>query len=431
MERPPSLAAIAPALTWSEPMDGLFARGGAFELGLSLRWALENGYDTLNRLELGDAERRRRIDALIDEWDRLGEGGYWDLPVRDLGAIRRHRVPDLGGVRVLDEPELAAGCRVRGRYDGLDVASFHTAGWYDIFVQGTLDNYVAMAAAGREARLVVGPWSHQAFGDPIGELAFGMHAGREGVPAGGDCAEAQLAWLRRQLAPGADVEPPAAPVRIFVMGRNAWRSEPCWPLERARAERWFLRADGSLAPTGPDPDDGVSEFAYDPADPAPSIGGHGAMSIDRPSGPVDQAKVEARDDVLVFTSEPLRGELEVTGRVGFVLHAQSSAPSADWVARLCDVHPDGRSFNLCDGIVRLIEGADRCARIEIDLWSTSNVFLAGHRIRVHVTSSSFPRWDRNLNTGDQRESRHQVARQQIHHGANRPSYVELPVVPAA
>ena len=148
-----------------------------------------------------------------------------------------------------------------------------------------------------------------------------------------------------------------------------------------------------------------------------------------PTGPVDQASVEAREDVLVFTSAPLAEELEVTGRVRVVLHVESSAPSTDWVARLCDVRPDGRSLNLCDGIVRVAEGADAPQQVEIDLWSTSNAFLPGHRLRVHVTSSSFPRWDRNLNTGDQRSAQMEVARQRVHHDAERPSWVELPVVP--
>jgi putative CocE/NonD family hydrolase len=121
----------------------------------------------------------------------------------------------------------------------------------------------------------------------------------------------------------------------------------------------------------------------------------------------------------------------VTGRVRVVLHVQSSAPSTDWVARLCDVHPDGRSFNLCDGILRVAQDADACQRIEIDLWSTSNVFLAGHRLRVHVTSSNFPRWDRNLNTGNQRDPRMQTAHQRVHHDTQRPSWIELPVIDAA
>ncbi|HTE64494.1 MAG TPA: CocE/NonD family hydrolase, partial [Solirubrobacteraceae bacterium] len=177
-----------------------------------------------------------------------------------------------------------------------------------------------------------------------------------------------------------------------------------------------------------EPGEPAGAFTYDPADPVPTVGGHGVLSPGYPSGPFDQASVEARDDVLVYTSQPLRSELEVTGRVRVVLHAESTARSTDWVARLCDVHPDGRSINLCDGILRVADGAHRPGRHEIDLWSTSNVFLPGHRLRVHVTSSSFPRWDRNLNTGDQREPRHEVAWQRVSHAADRPSFIELPVI---
>jgi putative CocE/NonD family hydrolase len=218
------------------------------------------------------------------------------------------------------------------------------------------------------------------------------------------------------------------PVRIFVMGRNQWRDEPGWPPARSVPQRWYLRSCGGLVNGGPDGAGHPSEFTYDPADPVPTVGGHTVMWSGYPAGPMDQGRVEDRADVLVFTSAPLEEDIEVTGRVRMVMHAASSASSTDWVARLCDVHPDGRSFNICDGILRVSEGADECARREIDLWSTSNVFLRGHRIRVHVTSSSFPRWDRNLNTGNQRESRHEVARQCLFHTAGRPSYIELPVV---
>lgn len=430
-ERPPSLGAIAPALTWSDPMDGLFARGGAVELGLALRWALENGFDHLRRVEPREAERRRRAEAVTDEWDRLGEDGYWHLPVDEIAALHRHGVPDLGGIQAITRPQIAQHSQVTGLYDMVDIPSYHTAGWYDIFVQGTLDNYAAMAAAGREARLIVGPWTHHAFADPVGQCLFGMRAGRDGVPIHelGDWKDVQLAWFRRQLASD-DVEVPAAPVRIFVMGRNVWRDESGWPPARAAVERWFLRSDGTLGTSSPEPAEPAGAFTYDPTDPVPTVGGHGVLSPGYPSGAFDQASVEARDDVLVYTSEPLRSELEVTGRVRVVLHAQSTARSTDWVARLCDVYPDGRSINLCDGILRVADGAHRLGRHKIDLWSTSNVFLPGHRLRVHVTSSSFPRWDRNLNTGNQREPRHEVASQRVSHAAERPSFVELPVIAA-
>jgi putative CocE/NonD family hydrolase len=430
IEQPPALGAIAPAFTWSEPMDGVFARGGALELGKTLRWSLEQGGDYVARLPVSADERRRRSERLIDEWDALADDGHGGLPVQELSGLTGHGTPVMPSLAALDDPAVAAICRVAGRQRRVTVPTFHTAGWHDLYLQGTLDNYEAMVAAGREAQLVVGPWTHLVFDDPIGDLTFGARASRFGpaVHEHGDLRAWQLAWFRHHLAGGPAAARSAAPVRIFVMGRNLWRDEASWPLARAAEERWFLRPGGGLSTATPGVDEQPSTFTYDPDDPAPTIGGATIMAPAFPSGPIDQARVEARDDVLVFTSEPLREELEVTGRVRVVLHVESSAPATDWVARLCDVHPDGRSFNLCDGIIRVESGAEECGRYEIDLWSTSNVFLRGHRLRVHVTSSSFPRWDRNLNTGNQRESRRQVARQRVYHDADRPTFVELPVV---
>ena len=432
VEAPPSLVAISPAVTWSDPMDGLFARGGAVELGLAVPWTLQVGFDYLGRMPIGDAERGERVEAMLGDYDRLAQHGYWDLPLSDNSALRRYDLPELGSIRVLDDPSVAAWCRVAGEHERVNVPTLHTGGWYDIFLQGTLDNHVAMAALGHDSRLVVGPWSHSYRGlsDPIGEQLFGLRGSRYGVPTNelGDTGDLQLAWFRHHLTPDAEVALPEKPVRIFVMGRNAWRDETSWPLERAVTQRHFLRADGSLTTASPAAEEAPTEFAYDPADPVPTLGGQTVMSPAFQAGPMDQARVEAREDVCVFTSEVLQEDLEVTGPVRVVLHAQSSAPSTDWVARLCDVDPDGRSFNLCDGILRVAAGAEGLERHEIDLWSTSNVFLAGHRIRVHVTSSSFPRWDRNLNTGNQRASRYEIAHQRLYHDLERASYVELPVI---
>ncbi|MGN6187513.1 MAG: CocE/NonD family hydrolase [Conexibacter sp.] len=430
-EQPPSLAAIAPAITWSDPMDGVFARGGAVELGLVLPWTIGMELGHLARLPISDEERDRRFASLLDDYDRLAETGYRQLPVHEM--LRHHAAPDLGSLQALSDPTVATRSRVV--HERVTVPTLHIGGWHDIFVQGTLDNYMAMAAVGRPARLVVGPWVHSlALRDPIGDLCFGIRASGLGVPVHeeGDLDDLQLAWFRRQLASGteADPAPSGAPVRIFVMGRNEWRDESSWPPARARDERWFLGAGGTLGREAPTVDAAPTAFTYDPADPVPTVGGATCDMPAFPPGPFDQARVEARPDVCVFTSEPLERDLEVTGRVRLVLHAASSAPSTDWVGRLCDVHPDGRSFNVCDGIVRVRGGLQEAGRYEIDLWSTSNVFLAGHRIRVHVTSSSFPRWDRNLNTGRQREPRIEVAQQRVYHDQARPSWIELPVIPA-
>jgi putative CocE/NonD family hydrolase len=430
IERPPALAAIAPALTASDFSDGVFARGGAVELGITLPWTLMMGCAHLQRLGLSETELKERLAALLDDYDRLPTDGFWGLPIHDLPVLRRHDAPELGALRTLDDPELPPRYCVAGEYERVTVPSFHIAAWYDVINQGVLDNYIAMAALGLPARLVVGPWTHTTHADPVGDLSFGVRATRVGVPvnAHGDLNEEQLAWFRHYLVPDTvpqESDSNEAPVRIFVMGRNIWRDEATWPLARARIERWFLAAKGALRPDGPLSGDEATEFLYDPADPVPT---HGGQTLLQPAGPRDQAPVEARADVCVFTSEPLQGDLEVTGRLRVMLHAESSAPSTDWVARLCDVFPDGRSINICDGIRRIERGADAPQQVEIDLWSTSNVFLAGHRLRVQVTSSCFPRWDRNLNTGNQRESRMQTARQRVHLDAGRPSWIELPVV---
>jgi putative CocE/NonD family hydrolase len=430
IEQPPSLAAIAPAVTHSEPAETAFVRGGALEIGITRLWRLQMAAAHLERLGLSERECRERLEVLLDDLDLLSREGYWALPA-DMPMFHAEQPVAPGTPLVFDDPEVLAWCRVAGEYERVTVPSFNVSGWYDGLIQGVLDNYMGMAALGRPARLLIGPWTHDGSPDPIGELCFGMRASRVGAPVHthGDLNDEELAWFRRYLVPDAAAEDAdEAPVRIFVMGRNEWRDEQEWPLARARSERWFLRAGGALGPDGPTSDGTATEFLYDPGDPVPAHGGNTILTPDFPAGPLDQARVEARPDVCVFTSEPLQQDLEVTGRVCVVLHAESSAPSTDWVARLCDVHPDGRSFNICDGVVRVNDGADACKRIEIDLWSTSNVFLAGHRLRVHVTSSSFPRWDRNLNTGNQCEPRWQTAGQRVHHDAERASWIELPVV---
>lgn len=425
---PSSLAAISPAMTWSEPLDGLLARGGAIEVGMELSWALLCGLDDVERREDDPASVARRLDQILDDWDALGDSGYWRLPIDQLDTRRAYGFPGFGSLA--DATETARLCRIAGAHERIQVPSLHMAGWYDVFLQGTLDNYKALARTAQDARLVVGPWTHERFSDPIGEQVFGIRSSRDSpaVHEDGDWNSMRLAWLRRQLERPANEEPTSKPVRIFVMGLNQWRDEDSWPPADATAERWFLHPEGGLSQARPESSSTASRFAYDPHDPVPTRGGNTLLWSGFPAGPIDQRQVEERPDVLGFTSEVLASPFEVTGRVSVSLHARSSAMSTDWVARLCDVHPDGRSFNLCDGIVRAVAGADQDGLYEVDLWSTSNVFLEGHRIRVQITSSSFPRWDRNLNTGDQRSPMQEVAHQQIFHDGSRASHITLPVI---
>jgi putative CocE/NonD family hydrolase len=236
------------------------------------------------------------------------------------------------------------------------------------------------------------------------------------------------------------------PVTVFTMGENRWQHLEDWPPPTVRPVRYFLHSeqganslsgDGALATTPPD-DEPVDTYMYDPDDPVPSLGGNN-LTIDM--GVQDQRPVEERNDVLVYTSEPLEKPLEITGPVTVSLWASSSAVDTDFTAKLVDVHPDGYARNLLDGIIRAryreSEESSKLMEPEtpyqftIDLWATSNVFLPGHRIRLEVSSSNFPRFDRNLNTGEAfgEGTSGFSARQTVYHGDDMASYVVLPVIP--
>ncbi len=427
--RPPSLYAIAPGMTWCDPDDGLLRRGGALQFRMGLVWGLEQGIDYLRRRREAPERIDERVRDLVATLDGLAETGLWQLPASTATVLARHGAPALDYVRDGPGVSAASACRVAGRHDRVRVPVLGVGGWHDAFIQGTLDNHAAMAACGGDSQLLIGPWSHANFSDTIGALGFGTRARKDGGPAGGpdDVTAIQLAWFRRHLEPHAVAEPQRSPVRVFVMGANRWRDEPTWPPPGVTQQRWYLRSGGRLSTTPPDADEGFSEFEYDPADPVPSSGARTPSSTPEPLGPADQSAIESRPDVLVFTSEPLDDDLEVAGPVRVVLHAHSSAPATDWVARMCEVFADGVSYGVCDGIVRVVDDAREPRHHEIDLWSTCNLFRRGHRLRVHVTSSSFPRWDRNLNTGRQDGARHVSARQRVAHGADHPSWLQLVV----
>ncbi|MDX3638097.1 CocE/NonD family hydrolase [Streptomyces sp. MB09-02B] len=438
LAKPPELKAIAPMITWSDPYDGVFCRGGVEEFGLNLWWSLWMGFDTLTRrhaddLDSGSAE----LATLVREFDGLAKSGYWDLPSGRHPAFQRNRLHDLGLERSRREPEWAASCRVAGRHDEIDLPTLNIGGWYDLFCQGTLDNFTAMRAAGRPAKLIMGPWAHGDFLGQVGDVNFGTAASGEALDFRGTLGDIQHGWFRHWLAGDTEAGDADAaqlpPVLLFVSGINQWREEQQWPLARAVDTEYFLRADGHLTDDRPKEGEGGDTYVYDPADPVPTTGGAALMSSEFRPGPLDQARVEARPDVLVYTTEPLTEDVEVTGRIRAFLHAATDAPTTDWVVRLCDVAPEGVSINIVDGVVRVVTSPGEFAEHEVDLWSTSHVFRVGHRIRVHVTSSNFPRWDRNLNTAEPIDSATEgrPARQEVAHDATRPSRVVLPVVPAS
>ncbi|GAC1325944.1 MAG: CocE/NonD family hydrolase [Chloroflexota bacterium] len=333
------------------------------------------------------------------------------------------------------------------KFSQVDLPVLHISGWYDDEQIGTPLNFAGMvrgAASERSRknqRLLMGPWTHQVnTASKVGEIDFGPSAII-------DMNAYLLAWWDHTLR-GNDVSvADDYPVRIFIMGRNEWRDEREWPPARAQEKLLYLRSggransrfgDGSLRFETPD-DEPPDSYTSDPANPVPFITEPLSNQI---GGPDDYAAVQRRDDVLVYTTSPLDAEIEVTGPVRAVLYASSSAPDTDFMVMLLDVHPNGFAQRLCDGMVRarFRAGMDCPTPIEpgrvecyaIDLWNTAQLFRRGHRIQVQVTSSAFPKYDRNLNTGAPLGTTTEcaAATQQIYHDMDHASHVILPIIPA-
>jgi putative CocE/NonD family hydrolase len=426
-------------------------RGGALQLGLIDTWSLVSiAPNALVRRFATDLPALLgQVDALLDGIDTLDEW-VMRLPLTPHPMVEATAAEDSSWLGDwLGDDKLAQSENAGPRQETITVPVLQIAGWYDLLLQGNLDAHVAMRerAATDEARaltrLVVGPWAHPppGFVNQVGDIDFGFRGTGVLLDGREDLTSLHKRWFDARLKglpSGIDDEPP---VKLFVMGRNRWRTEDEWPLKRARAERWHLHGDGTLSPRAPVRSE-PSVFSLDPDNPVPTVGGNILMKQSYVRGPVEQARVERHPDTLTFTSEPLTSELEVTGRVTFTCWIAADTVDTDVVARLCDVHPDGRSFNVVDGIqrARFREGlADprpltpgEISRIEVDLWSTSFVFMPGHRVRVQVRASDFPRYDRCPGTGESSATAKQILPQRnlLFHDPQRPSHITVEVVPS-
>lgn len=448
---PPHLKAIMPAITWADSRDGTTWRGGAMEFGVAAYWqlntiALDNLLRAFQNAPLD--QKIGALGALVKEIDRLRTEGYYSLPIKELEALK----VTTSGVRdywtaLLENPnsqEKNAPFSIAAAYDQVKVPAYNIGGWYDIFTQGTLQNFQTLRTEGstpeaRQARVLMGPWSHVNYTNVVGEMDFGFASSSAFINLQTDLTGLAQRWFDywlKGIENGVTQEPP---VKLFIMGDNVWRDEQEWPLARTQYTPFYLHSSGQLSAVKPG-DEPADHYTYDPSNPVPTLGGNILMNALFAPGAKDQRVIEAREDVLVFTSEPLEKDTEVTGRVIVKLWAASDAPDTDFVARLVDVHPNGFAQNLADGIIRARyrNGADsellepgKPYEFTIDLWSTANVFKAGHRIRLQVTSSNFPRWDRNPNTGDAPGTGIELrpAHQTILHNATYPSQVILPLIP--
>jgi len=446
--RPPALKTIIPTQTFCDLYSALNV-GGAPALGVTVSWNLVFGvFMALAWQRRSEEERRQLTGRLIEAIDGMARGETFSLlPLRDMPLIGRD-----GFARMfldgLDHPTRDDFWgRLQCPYEPLDLPIFHIGGWYDIFIGNTLRDFCAIRDAGNaRQKLMIAPWVHGAYDGHAGEVDFGLQAsGFVVVPE-----ELQLAWFDywlKGIDNGVMEEPP---VRIFVMGEDRWRLENEWPLARTQYTPYYLHSDGAanslhgdgaLTPVQPS-EEPVDSFVYDPRNPVPTRGGGlCCWSPALPAGAFDQREVEARPDVLVYSTPPLEGEVEVTGPVKVHLWAATTASDTDFTAKLVDVGPCGFARNLTDGIIRArhrnsVTYAEPIRPGEvyeyvIDLGGTSNVFKAGHRIRLEIASSNFPRFDRNPNTGhrtsDDAELR--TALQTVLHDADHPSHIVLPIIP--
>jgi uncharacterized protein len=386
---PPNLVAIAPMMTWFDANDGLFSRGGARELGLNVDWSLRQGFDLIAKLRNDRQPSRRR--ELAAELDGQMRKALWEVPTSAPPALVRQGVPQLGSEQMRTDSRRIEATSIRHMSALPTVPGLHIGGWFDLFVQGTLDAYIAQRSQGVPCRLIMGPWAHTQTGEQVGDLNFGVAAATTAIDLEKSIWDHELEWFDRHTS--RDREGKAAdpePVLIFVMGDNVWRTERDWPLARAVETSLYPTASRVLDDAAPVAGNCL-DLMYDPNDPVPTHGGNVMLSGEYSGGPAEQSRVEARPDVLVFTTPPLTEDVEVTGRIRATLTVSSSATPCDWVVRVCDVDPQGNSYNVVDGIRRVFDDA---SEIEVDLWSTSWVFGVGHRIRMQVTSASFPRWDR-------------------------------------
>lgn len=327
-------------------------------------------------------------------------------------------------------------------YAQVTAPALTVAGWYDIFLGPQLGDFNKMTDLGRDWYIMVGPWAHGISSDS--PVDYGPEASKNNILG----SEMGLKWFDYKVK-GISGEAADWPrVQLFVMGDNVWRDEKEWPLARTVYTKYYLHSngnantragDGTLSTRPPQSAEPTDKYTYDPMDPVPTKGG---ANLVLNLGAQDQAEIEDRSDVLVYTTGALENDLEVTGPITASLCAASDAKDTDFTVKLVDVYPDGRAINIQDGIVRamyrdndplnptpLVPG--EVDRYEIDLWATSNVFKAGHKIRVEVSSSNFPRFNRNLNTGGpvKGETEHEVARQTIYHDPDHPSYIILPIIP--
>lgn len=489
LDSPPHLVAIMPALTPDDYFEDWGYQHGAFQQWFVQSWVSQTAGQELARLsDLGFsaggyvAKTRDPKTGRFTEPGRIGLTNPMDyamtLPLANYTSLTMPPIAGEAGNAVLQQwyldwlkhPTNDAYWQqwaAAKDFSRIKAQVFIITGWYDLFEGGALDSYAGVKAHGgtdaaRNPHLLIAPGGHSG-DEKVGVVDFGQAAAidtpRPGSHGGSEPVtfDAMLDWYNQILR-----DPPVTNnattatwknVRYFEMGTNQWKMSDTWPPPEAKTVAYYLHSAGkantasgngglSTDQASADAKAASDSFVYDPANPKPTLGG--AMCCDghdTPNGIQDQRPAEQRPDVLVFSTPVLKQNVNVTGPVSMTLYVSSSAPDTDFTAVLVDVAPDGTAHNIANGIVRMryrdtttkatFMTPGQTYKVNLDMWATSNVFLAGHRLRVDVSSSDFPLWDRNLNTTDSPETgtRWVKATNVIYHDAAHPSSLNLSVMP--
>ncbi|MFN0167591.1 MAG: CocE/NonD family hydrolase [Bryobacteraceae bacterium] len=440
-QTPPSLVAIFPAVASTSLYHNTFYHGGAFKLAVSYGWGAI-------RMPLRIMYPQYWHTEVYAPVEMKYENIVWGLPLETLDlASSHHPVPHWRNwLKHESYDDYWRAISIEEKFDRVKVPAHTHGGWFDLLLNGTMNGYVGVKhqggseAARRGTRMIIGPWGHGA-SRKFGDVDFGPTAMR-------GLFERELQFFDHHLMgldTGIDKEPP---VEIYLMGINRWMHFSDWPIPGAKATPLYLssggsansdRGDGRLSfdkPAGA----AMDHYTYDPNQPVPTVGAHDCCGVPTSVGPVDQRPVEKRNDVLVYTSDFLEKPIAVAGPIRMKLQAATDGPDTDWFIKLVDVHPSGFAMNVAEGVLRarFRKGLDKpellkpnqAYEFEVDMRATGNVFRPGHRIRIDVTSSNFPQFDRNLNSGEPllTAKRVRVAKQTVFHTPERASHIVLPLI---
>jgi putative CocE/NonD family hydrolase len=444
-ENPPALKAMVPEVTFSDMYEGNTHPGGVKVLH-DLRWTVGMIPDVIRRRQAAGEnipanEELPSVNTVLNELPLAGHP-----MIKKYGSFYHEWLNHPTAGAYWDSISPSAG------YGNITVPALNISGWYDIFIWGTLQNYRGMKDRGgsetarNNQKLIIGPWTHGNFSGRFQERYYGGESSSDAMDLTGIKLRWYDHWLKG-IENGIDKEDP---VMIFVMGVDKWRTEKDWPIPDTKYRNYYLHSAGKANTLNGDGDlsldiprnEPSDVYTYDPMNPVPTVGGQVILPGENAMGPRDQQEVEKREDVLVYSTPVLEKAVEVTGNIELKLFVSSSALDTDFSAKLVDVYPDGRAMILTGGILRaryhksfekgeLLEQG-KVYELDINLLATSNVFLPGHRIRLEVSSSNFPQFNRNSNTGghipDETAEQYRPATNRIYHEEAYPSHLILPII---